>query len=139
MVGGAQAVRAASKFDLDRDLRWSLRNQQRAATACEKLPAYQTQRRESRQPNLEIRRTLRFLSFALLAPFCCLASSVLNHLQKRRNMFVLQALLQHLWPVFSYFPKSVLLALSLFRIREILWCHLRCIDRSLFGGRSFGF
>ena len=57
-VEGAQAVRAASKFDLDSDLGRSLRNQQRAATACEKLPTYQTQRRESRQPNLEIRRTL---------------------------------------------------------------------------------
>jgi len=32
---------------------------------------------------------------------------------------------------FHIFISPSFLALSLFRIREILWCHLRCIDRSL--------
>ena len=33
---------------------------------------------------------------------------------------------------FHIFISPSFSALSLFRIREILWCHLRCIDRSLF-------
>jgi hypothetical protein len=37
---------------------------------------------------------------------------------------------------FHIFKVQSLLVLSQFRIREIMWCHLRWIDRSLFGGLS---
>jgi hypothetical protein len=37
---------------------------------------------------------------------CCLASNAPHHSQKRRKILVLQAVLQHGWPVSSYLHKS---------------------------------
>jgi hypothetical protein len=37
------------------------------------------------------------------------ASNAPNHPEKRRKMLVLQAVLRHVWPVFSYLHKSVAL------------------------------
>jgi hypothetical protein len=99
-------MRFASKFDPVRNQRARLQ-QHPVPVLREILPSYQTHPRELRQSNPEIRLSFGFLSSALSASSCCLASNAPNHPQKRRKMLVFQASLQHVWPVFSYLHKSV--------------------------------
>ena len=71
------------------------------------LPSYRTHPRQLQQSNPGIRRKLGFFSRALTAQSLCVASNAPNRPQKRGKMSVLQAVLRHVWPVFSYLNESI--------------------------------
>jgi hypothetical protein len=70
----------------------ALQSQHSIHLVFEVLPSYRTHRRELRQSNPEIRRSLGFLS---PVPSLCVASNGPNRSQKRRKMLVLRAELQY--------------------------------------------
>ena len=76
------------------------------------LPSYRTHLRQLQQSNPRIRRKLGFFSRALTAQSLCVASNAPNRPRKRRKMSGLQAVLRHVWPVFSYLNESVPLVLA---------------------------
>ena len=69
--------------------------------AFQVLLSYRTQRRELRQSNPEIRRSLGFFSFVLPATSRCLASSVPGHVQKQRRILALRAVARCVQQEFS--------------------------------------